>query len=114
MRRRWLPLLLVLFLLCGQVAASVHALAHLHAQRSNPCAAPADLEQCGPSHEVCPQCLVLAALAVALPAMALRLPASGRSWHFPYLAQRHAAPVWRPQPSSRGPPVRSGSFCLAS
>jgi len=113
MRRRWLPLLLVLFLLCGQVAASVHALAHLQAQRNNPCAAPADPEQCGPAHDVCPQCLVLAALAVALPAAALRLPASGRHWNFPFTVQWHAAPVSRPRPSSRDPPAAFGSIRLS-
>lgn len=50
MRQRCLSILLVLFLLFAQSVVAVHALAHLQAhQQTNPCAAPADVGQCGPA-----------------------------------------------------------------
>jgi hypothetical protein len=112
MRQRWLPILLVLFLLFGQSAATVHAFAHLQThQRENPCAAPADVEQCGPAHDVCLTCLALAALAVAVPTIACWLfAACGRRWHFPTIASRHVALVFAPPARSRGPPLPIGMF----
>ncbi|MDF3836877.1 hypothetical protein P3W85_28585 [Cupriavidus basilensis] len=111
MWRRSLALLLSAFLLFGQAAGAIHSLSHLHAQPAeNPCAAPADTEQCGPGHDACLQCLAFAAAAVAIPALACcwLVLASGRRWHYPLLAERHVCPVFSPPPRSRGPPLASG------
>lgn len=112
MWRRPLVLLLCMFLLFGQAGAVVHALSHLHAsQQSNPCAAPADIEQCGPGHDACLQCLAFAAAAVGMPSMACwLLLVSFRRWHYPLLAERHIAPIFSPRPRSRGPPLTVGLF----
>ncbi|MFJ1254867.1 hypothetical protein [Cupriavidus sp. CuC1] len=112
MSRRALALLLSLFLLLGQAWGAVHALSHIHEHlHGNPCAAPADTEQCGPGHDVCLQCLAFAAAAVAMPSLSLwLLNACLRRWHYPLLAERHIAPVFSPRPRSRGPPLTVASF----
>jgi hypothetical protein len=112
MRQRWLSVLLVLFLLCGQSTVAVHALGHLQAsQQGVPCAVPADLEACGSAHDVCPKCLALAALAVAAPTVACLLPAAcARRWHFPLGVSYHVALTSAPAARSRGPPLPIGMF----
>jgi len=112
MPQRWLSTLLVLFLLFGQSAAVVHAVGHLQAhQQANPCAAPTDVDRCGPAQDVCPTCHALAALAVAVPAVAGWLIAEcGRRWHYPESFRRPVAPVFTPPARSRGPPLPNGLF----
>jgi len=112
MRQRWLSILLVLFLLFGQSAAVVHAVGHLQAHhQTSSCAVPVDIEQCGPAHDVCPTCLALAAIAVAIPVIACWMVAAcERRWHFPARFSRHLALAFSPPARSRGPPLLIGMY----
>lgn len=111
MSRRSLSLLLSLFLLFGQACGAVHALSHIHVQlQGNPCATPADTDQCGPGDPVCLQCLAFAAATVAMPSLGFwLLIACARRWHYPLFAARYIAPIISLRPRSRGPPLSGRS-----
>lgn len=112
MSRRSLALLLSLLLLLGQACGAIHALSHIHVHlQGNPCAAPADTDQCVPDYHVCLQCLAFAAAAVAMPSLGFwLLIACARRWHYPLFAARYIAPIISLRPRSRGPPLSGGSF----
>ncbi|CAH0442690.1 hypothetical protein LMG9673_03505 [Ralstonia pseudosolanacearum] len=109
---RWLACLLAVLLLFGQQGALRHALSHLSDGRGaeiSTTRAPAGKAaeragHAGTEHAACLQCAAFAALAAALPVLAIFRLRNTRRWHFPSVGPGACALVFPVPVRSRDPP----------
>ncbi len=111
---RWLACLLAVLLLFGQQGALRHALSHLQqggeggteigVARAPAGKAAERAGHTGTEHAACLQCAAFAALAVALPVLAIFRLRNTRRWHFPSVRSGACALVFPVPVRSRDPP----------
>ncbi len=116
MRRRWLPLWLIVCVLVSQIALARHVVFHTAAalaaasvdpERHHALAGQSD----GDENGVCEQCLAFIAVDVALPALPVFAAlAQPREWHFPPATPVAVLSVSRGPTRNRDPPPASVSF----
>ncbi|AXV77859.1 MULTISPECIES: hypothetical protein [Ralstonia solanacearum species complex] len=111
---RWLACLLAVLLLFGQQGALRHALSHfphgseggteISAARVPAGKAGERASHTGTEHAACLQCAAFAALAAALPMLAIFRLRNTRRWHFPSVGPGACALVFPVPVRSRDPP----------